>query len=167
VVYVTLDPKQGRIVGTTRLDQYIDRTPHDFKLYDEVSLLIARTTDIGYLAIINHAHQGLLYASEVFEPLKAGDVRKGYIKNIREDGKIDLSLHKFGYEKVEDATDKILTALKARAGFIPVTDKSTPEAIYDLFGMSKKTYKKSVGALFKQRLISIDPDGIRAAKKAD
>lgn len=161
VVHVTLDPKQGRIIASMRLNKYVAESWGDLKPWQEVSLLICRPVEIGYPAIINNHSLGLLYANEVFEPLEEGDERTGYIKAFRDDGKIDLTLHKLGYQKVEDSLDPILRTLKVRGGFIPVTDKSSPETIYGLFGISKKTYKKSVGALFKQRLITIDPDGIR------
>ncbi len=161
VVHVTLDPKQGRIVASMRLNKFASKTRHDFRIWDEVHLLICKQTDLGYPAIVNNSHWGLLYANEVFEPLEEGDERTGYIKNFRDDGKIDLTLHKLGYQKVEQSLDPILETLKARGGFLPVTDKSSPETIYGLFGISKKTYKKSVGALFKQRLITIGDDGIR------
>jgi predicted RNA-binding protein (virulence factor B family) len=161
VVHVTLDPKQGRIVASMRLNKFTAERWGDLKPWQEVDLLVCRPTDIGYPCIINNSVMGLLYANEVFEPLEEGDTRKGYIKAFRDDDKIDLTLHKLGYQKVEDSLDPILATLKARGGFIAVTDKSSPEVIYQMFGISKKTYKKSVGALYRERLISIDADGIR------
>lgn len=164
VVRVYLEPQQGRIVATTKIDKFLNVPHPPYTPWQEVELLIARRTDIGYAAIVDQTHWGLLYANEVFEDLHEGDVRTGYIKSMRPDGKIDLSLQKLGYDKVDDVLDKILQTLEEHGGFLSVTDKSSPETIYDLFGISKKTYKKAVGALFKQRLVSIDPDGIRIAR---
>lgn len=160
VVYLRPD-KQGGIVATMRFNKYISEDRGALKAWEKVSLLICQKTDMGYSAIINNRNKGLLYANEVFESLKEGDERVGYIKTLREDGKIDLTLHKIGYKKVEASLDPILEKLKICGGFIPVTDNSSPEEIYNLFSISKKTYKKSVGALFRQEIISIDPDGIR------
>ncbi len=163
IVRVYLDPKQGRVVGSAKIDRFLDKTPHHYRAGDEVDLLIARETDLGFSAIVNGEHWGLLYADEVFEPLELGDRKKGFIKAVRQDGKIDLSLQKRGYEKVEDILMKILRVLQENRGFLPLTDKSTPEAIYDQFGVSKKTFKQAIGALYKNRVITLDPDGIRIA----
>lgn len=161
VVYVMLDPKRDHIIATMRFNKFLSNDVSRLKPWQKVTLTICRKTDMGYPAIINNENHGLLFANEVFEPLKEGDVRTGYIKQIRDDGKIDLSLHKQGYRKLQASQDPILEILKIHNGFIPVTDKSSPEEIYKLFSMSKKTYKKTVGTLFKRKLISIDEDGIR------
>ena len=165
IVKVYIDKKTNRIAATTRLDRYLDNTPSNFHAGQEVELLICSKTDIGYKAIIDNTHWGVLYSNEVFQPLKSGQRTKGYIKKVRDDNKIDLSLHKTGYEKVDDITDTILTALKAKDGFLPVTDKSTPETIYKMFGVSKKTYKKAIGAIYKKKLITIENGGIKLAGK--
>ncbi|MCK4830345.1 GntR family transcriptional regulator, partial [bacterium] len=127
----------------------------------EVELLICTQTDIGYKAIINNSHWGVLYKNEVFQTLEKGQQIKGFIKKVRDDGKIDLCLHKPGYEKVDDLSKKIIDSLKEHGGFISVTDKSSPEIIYKLFGVSKRTYKKAIGALYKERLITVENNGIR------
>lgn len=163
IVHVYLDSKQGRIVGSARIDRFLDRTAPSYQPGEEVDLLIARRTDLGFSAIVNDQHWGLLYAGEVFEPVEVGDRRKGFIKAVRPDGKIDLSLQKRGYEKVEDILMKILRVLQENKGFLPLTDKSTPEAVYERFGVSKKTFKQALGALYKKRVITLDPDGIRIA----
>ena len=124
--------------------------------------MIYDKTDIGYKAIIEGTHSGILYRNEIFQKLETGQQIKGYIKKIREDNKIDLSLQKTGYENVDEVSEKILALLKEQGGFIPVTDKSPPEFISNLFGISKKTFKKSIGALYKKRLISIENDGIKS-----
>ncbi len=165
MVRIYVDKKSNRIAATTRLDRYLDNEPACFQPGEEVELLICNQTDIGYKAIINNTHWGVLYTNEVFQPLKSGQVIKGYIKKVRDDNKIDLSLHKPGYERVDDVTEIILNALKQKGGFLPVTDKSTPEAIYKMFGVSKKTYKKAIGAIYKKKLITIENDGIKLSSK--
>ncbi|MCA9396016.1 MAG: GntR family transcriptional regulator [Candidatus Omnitrophica bacterium] len=165
VVYVMLDPKRDHIIATMRFNKFLSNDVSRLKPWQKVTLTICRKTDMGYPAIINNENHGLLFANEVFEPLKEGDIRTGYIKQIREDGKIDLSLHKQGYRKLQASQDPILQTLEAHNGFIPVTDKSSPEEIYKLFSMSKKTYKKTVGTLFKRGLVSLDEDGIRLLKQ--
>jgi len=165
IVRIYVDKQSNRIAATTRLDRYLDNTPGNFHAAQEVELLICNQTDIGYKAIINGTHWGVLYSNEVFQPLKSGQKIKGYIKKVREDNKIDLSLHKPGYERVDDITDTILNVLKEQGGFISVTDKSSPETINKLFGVSKKTYKKAIGAIYRKRLITMESDGIRLISK--
>jgi predicted RNA-binding protein (virulence factor B family) len=164
VVRVYVD-KSNRIAGTTRLDKYLDNDPGDFHVSQKVELLICNQTDIGYKAIVNGTHWGVLYYNEVFQPLKSGQKTKGYIKKVRDDNKIDLSLQKLGYEKVDDITETILGVLKEQGGFISVSDKSTPETIHKLFGVSKKTYKKAIGAIYRKRLITIENNGIKLISK--
>lgn len=127
----------------------------------EVRLLICSQTELGYKAIINGSSWGILYRNEVFQPLKKGQQIPGFIKKIRDDGKIDLCLQKAGPEKVADMSDRIIDALKAEGGFIAITDKSPAGIIYRMFGASKKTYKKAIGGLYKKQLIDIESDGIR------
>jgi len=165
IVRIYVDKQSNRIAATTRLDRYLDNTPGNFHAAQKVELLICNQTDIGYKAIINGTHWGVLYSNEVFQPLKSGQKIKGYIKKVREDNKIDLSLHKPGYERVDDITDTILNVLKEQGGFISVTDKSSPETINKLFGVSKKTYKKAIGAIYRKRLITMESDGIRLISK--
>lgn len=161
VVTLYLDYDSKRLVGSAKIDKFLDNLPPDYPIGEEVDLLISGETDLGFNAIINNRHIGVLYKNEIFQPLKKGDRIKGYIKKIREDEKIDLILQKPGYEKVDSISMKILETLKNHNGFIPVTDKSDPDTIYNLFGVSKKTYKKAVGSLFKFRLIVIEENGIR------
>ncbi|MCR4345089.1 MAG: S1-like domain-containing RNA-binding protein [Candidatus Scalindua sp.] len=165
IVKIYVDKKSNRIAATTRLDRYLDNEPGNFHAGQEVELLICNQTDIGYKAIINGTHWGILYSNEVFQPLTSGQKITGYIKKVRSDNKIDLSLHKPGHERVDDITDTILNVLKEQGGFISVTDKSTPETIYKLFGVSKKTYKKAIGAIYRKRLITIENDGIKLMSK--
>ncbi|MBI4697671.1 MAG: hypothetical protein HY758_01810 [Nitrospirae bacterium] len=120
---------------------------------------------MGYTALISKSGRGVLYKNEVFQALKKGQRIMGFIKKIREDGKIDLCLQKPGYDAIDGVSHKIMDQLKARSGFIPATDKSSTEIIYSLFGVSKKTFKKAIGALYKNRLIDIESNGIRLIKK--
>ncbi len=161
IVYIYLDERSQRITGSTKLDQFLDLTPVEFNEGDEVDLFIYDKTNIGYKAIIEGTHSGILYDNEVFQKLEMGQHIKGYIRKIREDDKIDLRLQKSGYENVDDVMGKILAKLKDQDGFIPVNDKSPPEVISEIFGISKKTFKKSIGALYKKRLIVMDHEGIK------
>jgi uncharacterized protein len=136
----------------------------DFHEGQKVSLVIGEETEIGFTALINDHSEGVLYKNEVFQPLREGQRINGFIKKIREDKKIDLSLYKSGYKKVDALSERIIEKLKAQGGFIPVTDKSSPVTVSELFGISKKAYKMIVGRLYKDRLISIDDDGIRLMK---
>jgi hypothetical protein len=161
LVYVYLDEKTNRIAASAKLSKYLNKTVPQYTIGEEVDLILESETELGYNAIINNSHWGLLYESEVFEQLEKGQRLKGYIKKVREDNKIDLSLHKPGYERVEPVEKAILDMLNKKGGAVPVSDKSDAETIYSLFGVSKKTFKKAIGALYKKRLIIIEPDQIR------
>jgi predicted RNA-binding protein (virulence factor B family) len=161
VVFVYLDRKSRRIAASTRLDRYLAAGSRDFEEGQRVDLLIYGRTDLGYKAIVDDTCWGVLYDNEVFQPLRKGQRVEGYIKQVRSDAKLDLTLHKPGYEKVDDLSTQILERLKAEGGFLPVSDKSPPEQIYARFEVSKKTFKKAVGALYRARLITLEPDGIR------
>jgi predicted RNA-binding protein (virulence factor B family) len=161
IVTVYLDPETKRLVASAKIEKFLDNLPPDYEAGQEVDLLIAGETDLGFNAIINNKHLGVIYRNEIFQPLRKGDRIKGYIKKIREDEKIDLLLQKPGYAKVDDISLKIVDVLKKHNGFLPVTDKSDPDAIYELFGVSKKTYKKAIGTLFKFQIIDIEDKGIR------
>ncbi len=159
------DDKSNHVVAAPKLDKLPDKGQVEFQEGQSVELLICDRTDIGYKAIINNSREGLLYRNEVFQPLRKGQHIAGFIKKVRDDGKVDLCLQKPGAEKVDDVSGKIIDTLKAQGGFIALDDKSPPEDIYRLFGTSKKTYKKAIGALYKKRLILIESAGIRLAKK--
>ncbi len=163
IVGVFLDMATNRVAASARLTQFMNLTPAHYKPEQEVSFLICNKTALGYRAIINHAHWGVLFNADVFEPLKVGSAKKGFIKRVRADGKIDLALQKRGAEQVKDIADVILDKLKAEGGFLPLTDKTGTEVIYELFNVSKKTYKRALGALYKKRQIVISDDGIRLA----
>lgn len=161
LVYVYTDKASGRIVGTTKFNKVLDKTPANYTKNQQVDLLIAERSDLGYKAIINGQHWGMIFPSDVFGKLFIGKSLKGYIKNVREDGKIDLALQKVGVEKMDEMSTKILELLEKKGGFLPLSDKSTPEAIFATFRTSKGTFKKSIGGLYKQGKITIEPDGIR------
>jgi len=161
IVYVYRDENDGRIAASSKIDKIIDEDlPHNFKINQAVDLIVAHTTELGHKAIINHSHWGLLYKDDVFVRLNFGQKIKGYIKKVRDDGKIDLTLQS-GQESRDKNTDIILRYLNAKQGFAPVHDKSDPKLISDLFGISKGAFKKALGSLYKQRIISIEKDGIR------
>lgn len=160
LVKVFLD-EQNRIAATTKIDRYLSDESVYFKAGEKVSLIIADKTDLGVKAIINNTHWGMLYENELFQLVKKGQKFEGYIKNIREDHKIDLVLQQPGYGKVLSLTDNILAKLKQNHGVLLISDKSPPEIIYSTFGVSKKVFKQAIGALYKKQLITIDKAGIK------
>jgi predicted RNA-binding protein (virulence factor B family) len=161
IVYVFLDKQSNRIAASAKLGQFLDCIPPEYEIGQQVDLLIWQATDLGYKAIINHFHQGILYSNEVFQKLNVGQRIKGYIKKIREDNKIDLSLYPAGFVKVGEHTDRILDYLKQQGGFAEISDKTPPDVIYSLFGISKKTFKTAVGNLYKQGKILLEKEGIQ------
>lgn len=161
LVYIYADPQGGRIAASARLERFFDPEPSELTPGEEVDLIIWNKSDLGCKAIINNLHEGLIYESDIFQELERGQHLKGYVLKVREDGKIDLSLNRPGYEKVDEMSEKILALLKQNQGFMGITDKSPAEEIYLMFGMSKKTFKKAIGALYKQRMIMIEDNGIR------
>ena len=165
VVCVYLDETSNRIAASSRLDAHIEKRPMRFKDGQEVKLLICQDTDLGYKALINGTHLGLLFKNEVLGSVTIGSRVPGFIKAVRTDGKIDLSMQKEGMVKVDDVTEMVLDYLKRFNGFMAMNEKSSPQAIYELFGTSKKTYKRAIGALYKKRLIAIEEGGIRLVEK--
>jgi len=162
IVYLDLDEKTDRLFASNRLERYLENDELTIKEGDEVDLVIQQKTDLGYAVIINHKHKGLVFDNEVFKEVRIGDRLKGFVKKIRDDKKVDVSLQALGYKGANDANSElILQQLKENDGFLPITDKSTPEEISTQFGISKKAFKKSLGALYKQRLIEIQPTGIQ------
>ncbi len=161
LVYVYLDRESDRIVASTKLNRFLDQTFPDYELNQEVDLLVARRTDLGFAVVINNAHWGLIYDNQVFQPVKVGQRLKGYVQMVREDEKIDVALQPSGFGKVEGLAGVILEKLKDYGGVLDVSDKSEPEEIYRVFGCSKKTYKKALGTLYKQGMIDIDDREVR------
>ena len=161
LVFVYLDTNTKRIAASSKIEQYLDNIPVDYDIDEEVDLIIVNETDLGYNAIIDNSHFGILYKNEVFQPLNPGDRVQGYIKKIRTDGKIDLRLEKIGYEKITTFVDRIIVELQKNNGFLPLTDKSSPEEIYKTFKISKKNFKVAIGALYKKRFIALEENGIK------
>jgi len=164
VVFVFND-KNNHITASSKLDKFLKKQPVNFMEGHPVDLVIGDMTPMGYKAIINATHVGVLYKNEVFQILKQGQGIKGFIKKIREDGKIDLSLQKSNAKEADELSQKILSVLKAHGGSLGVSDKSSPEAISRLFGISKKRYKNAIGALYKKRLITVEEHCIRLIRK--
>ncbi len=161
VVFVMVDEQSGRIVASTRLTRHMDQVPHDFHPGQAVDLIVFAKTDLGYKAVIDGTHSGLIFASEVFQPLRPGEALKGHIAVIRPDGKIDLSLQAAGRGRVDDLEDRIVKELEARGGYWAIGDHSPAAEINDELGVSKRTFKQATGALFRKKRISIEDKGLR------
>jgi len=160
LVYAYLDEKTNRLVASSKLNQFLETENIQLDLQQEVDLIVSHITELGINVIINSKYKGLLYKNEIFENISPGKKLKGYIKNIREDKKIDVSLSKIGKDSIDDNAKIILEELNAAKGFLRLTDNSHPEEIKTVLKMSKKAFKKAVGTLYKQRIISIDQHGI-------
>lgn len=162
IVRIYLDKESNRIAASSYLNKFLDNLPPDYEEMQEVDLFICNDMELGYNAIINGTHWGMLYKNEVFKPLRRGDKMKGYIKKVREDEKIDLCLEKPGYDnRIDNISKSIIDILKEEGGYVAVTDKSSPEIIKELFEMSKKNFKKAIGTLYRKKLIIIEEKGIR------
>lgn len=160
IVFLYLD-NQARIAATSKIDKIVLQDgQHDFRPQQMVDLIIANSTELGFKAIVNHSHWGLLYKDEVDQRLSFGQSIQGYIKHVREDGKIDLSL-KSSWQIRDNHYQVIQDYLRDHNGFAPLHDKSPPDLVFDLLGMSKGQFKKTIGALYKQRVITIEENGIR------
>ncbi len=162
-VYLYLDEKTERIVASSRLYKFLNNDTLTVKVGDEVEITLFEATDLGYKVMVNKRHQGLLYHNEIFEDVYVGMTTRGYVKSIRPDNKIDLTLHKQGFYNIDSFTEKILNQLEKEKGFLPLHDKSNPEDIIKKLGMSKNQFKKSAGVLYKAKKITIGDDGIRLA----
>lgn len=161
LVHLHIDPESYRIMASAKVERYLST---DFPPYhggDEVDILVWQKTDLGFKAIVENRFSGMLFDAEIFRQLHSGDRLKAYVKQVRPDGKIDLSLQKKGQKAVHDFSDTLLEHLQNNGGFTPLGDKSPAEEIYALFGVSKKVFKKAVGDLYKQHLITIEPEGLR------
>ncbi len=161
LVHAHLDEDSYRIVASAKVERYLSRERPDYRPGDEVEVLVWQRTDLGMKVIVDNRYSGLLYRSELFTSVEPGMRLTAYVKQVRDDGKLDLTLQKVGYARVEDFSDTLLTYLKEHDGYVALHDKSPAEAIYDLFGVSKKTFKKAVGDLYKKRLITISEAGLR------
>lgn len=161
VVYIYVDKNTHRIAASEKISKYLDNIAPRYEQGDEVDILICSITNLGYKAIINNTHTGIIYRTEAYKPLAIGQRMKAYIKKVREDDKIDLSIGKLGYEKVDSLRDTIIQKLKENGGRMAIGDKTDPEIIKFAFGCSKKAFKMTIGSMYKDGLISIDPEGIK------
>ena len=161
VVFVYLDPKSERIVATTRLNRHLSQERPSYRNSQPVKLLITGATPLGYPAIVENSHRGLLYRDNITRPLQIGQLVQGFVRNIRANGQIDLSLDATGYQRVAPLTDQILQALERNGGHLTFDDESSPEAIRQKFGVSKKAFKQALGRLYKSRRIKFRKPGIQ------
>lgn len=161
IVTMYLDKQTGRLAASSKINQFLDKEPLDIEVGQEVDLMVSHITEIGINVIINGKFRGLAYQNEVFETVSPGYKTKGYIKTIRPDGKIDVSFQKQGFEAIDDSAQQVLEALKQNDGILRLNDNSHPEEIKSVLKMSKKTFKKAIGSLYKQKLIDINNEGIQ------
>jgi uncharacterized protein len=161
LVKLYVDEQTGRVAATEKFESSLSNEELTVKEKDLVQLLVYRPTEIGYVVIINNRHMGMLHFNEVYRTIEVGDALEGFIKTIRPDNKIDVVVGKPGYQRVEDEAGKILRLLRENKGYLPYYDKSSPEDIYAFFGMSKKTFKMTLGALYKQQKILLTGTGIK------
>ena len=162
IVYLDLDKKSDRLYASNRVERFLQNDQISVKEGEEVSLVVLQKTDLGYSVIINHAHKGLIFDNEIFQEIRVGDRLNAYVKKIRDDQKIDISIQPIGFRKFNDSNSELIfKKLEENNGFLAITDKSSPDEIYTQFGISKKAFKKSLGALYKQKKIDIQPDGIK------
>lgn len=165
MVYLYLDEQTDRLVASAKINRFLNNEQLTVKEGDEVEVMIWETTDLGVNVIINNLHKGLVYHNEFFAQVTPGDIRKGYISKIRDDHKIDVQLQMPGVGNIEPSAARILEILQAKDGFLPLTDNSEPEEIARHLEMSKKTFKKAIGSLYKQKIVMIEKDGIRLIEK--
>jgi uncharacterized protein len=161
LVMLVIDAQTGRVTATEKIDHFLSNLELTIKINDEVDLVIFQKTDIGYKVIINSKHMGVLHYNEVFRELEIGEKLKGFIKNLRPGNKIDVSPGTKGYTRVKSEEDRIIELLRNNSGYLPYNDKSDPETIYAFFGMSKKTFKMTLGALYKKRQIEFTQTGTK------
>lgn len=163
LVYLDLDDETDRLYATNKIEKRLQNHTLTAKEGDAVEIMIMKKTDLGFSVIVNQQHEGLIFESDIFSKLNIGDKLKGYVKKIREDNKLDIQLQPIGFENFNDPNcEMILRRLVVNDGFLAISDKSSPEEIYDQFGISKKAYKKAIGTLYKQRKITLEPDGIKS-----
>jgi len=160
IVHLYLDELTNRLVGSSKTNKFLNNEKIEVAKYDEVSIMVSHITERGANAIINGKHKGLIYLEDIFEDIRTGDKLKAFVKKVREDNKIDLVLQAEGYKSIEPNANYLIEELKAAGGFLPFHDKTDPEIIKNELGLSKKSFKKAVGSLYKDKQITIKPDGI-------
>lgn len=161
IMVMVFQDSSGRIAASARLDDFLAREGGDFNEGDQVSLLISDRTDHGLRVVVNHRYWGLVHNNEIFGTVRKGEHRDGWIKTLRSDRRLNLALTPPGHGKIDAVAQGILDKIASNGGFMAVTDKSPPEAIYKLFGVSKKVFKQAIGSLYKNRLILIEEAGLR------
>lgn len=163
IVHAHVDEDSYRIMASAKVERYLSKEMPPYNAGDEVEVMAWQRTDLGYKVIVDNKFGGLVYQKEIFKSLEPGMKLTAYVRQVREDGKIDLTLQKDGFQKVDDFSAVLLQYIKDHDGYTPLNDKSAAEDIYDAFGVSKKTFKKAVGDLYKRRLVVLEADGIRLA----
>ena len=164
LVYCYMDEKTDRLVASSKTNRFLDNKELTVNQFDEVDLIVSHPSDIGMNVIVNKKHKGLIYKDNIFTDLSIGDKLKGVVKKIRQGNKLDIALGQVGYRNIEPNADRIMAELTDNSGYLNLTDKSNPETIKEMLQMSKKSFKKSIGTLYKKRLIEIKPDGIYLIK---
>ena len=168
IVHIYIDDKSGRIVGSAKLDKFLDNVPATYERNQEVDVLVCKPTQLGYKVIIENTHTGMIYTNQIFQPVHVGQHLRAWVKEVREDEKIDLMLQPMGFRNVIDSAEaQVLRALHLRGGFLTLTDKSDPAEIAEVLQMSKKNFKKAVGALYKQQRITLEDNGIRLTDEGE
>lgn len=165
LIFCYLDLDTNRLVASSKVNAFLDNSELTVEPYEEVDLIVTNKTDLGFNVIVNRLHQGLIYNDEIFQKLQTGDKLTGFVKKTRPDGKIDITLQRPGYRSIEPNAQQILNELALNDGFLPLHDKSAPEEIQKLLQMSKKSFKKAIGTLYKQRLVELKDGGIYVIKK--
>ncbi len=160
IVYLSMDEQTNRLVGSSKTNKYLNNDTVTLEKFDEIDIMVTHITDLGANVIVNGKHKGLIFINDIFEDIRTGDTMKAFVKSVREDNKIDVVLQSPGYRSIEPNANFILDELKAAGGFMPLHDKSDPQAIKNELGMSKKSFKKAIGTLYKDKQIAIKPDGI-------
>lgn len=163
VIHAHVDEESYRIMASAKIERYLSKDMPDYEPGQEVEVMVWQKTDLGYKVIVENRYGGLVYQNEIFQPLQPGMKLPAYVRQVREDGKIDLALQQDGQRKVKDFSDVLLQFIKDQGGYTTLNDKSAAETIYDTFGVSKKTFKKAVGDLYKKRLVVLEEGGIRLA----
>ncbi|HZW63835.1 MAG TPA: S1-like domain-containing RNA-binding protein [Flavobacteriaceae bacterium] len=164
LVYCYEDKETNRLVASSKTNQFLSNKELTVNQFDDVEVLISHPSDFGMNVIVNKTHTGLIFKEDIYSELSIGDIHKGIVKKIRPGNKLDIVLGQIGYRSIEPNASRILTELEDNSGYLPVSDKSSPEEIKEMFEMSKKNFKKAIGSLYKQRLIEIKPDGIYLVK---
>ena len=161
LIFCYLDEESGRLVASSKTNSFLDNKELTVQQFDEVDLIVSHPSELGMNVIINKVHHGLIFRDDIFKELSVGDKLKGIVKKVRNDNKLDIKLGQIGYRNIEPNAEKILHILEDSDGYLALTDKSNPDQIKDQLEMSKKNFKKAIGSLYRQRLITIETDGIR------